>query len=559
MHSTKKKNSITAPINIASPEISDDSISPVTPELVIAKRLRLHSMHPSSSPTEGRMSPEQEIPAPSQTELTSDKQTGSAAFSLKENCNCYWCFIDGGNEKEVEILEQNEPGDNTEATCTDLPPLLFRWSNIDSQGSNSKGLLVSGLFANVFPEIYRPGDISEEQFKACITQHITKQKVKSPFISTFATLLGPIHRALRAGADAVVSVIDSSKLATAAFSAQSIVISSGIQFKRYKGYSEFLIWGYVPAKAIVTTFKVSDLETIASIHCQIGQLLQLPEIRKEDNIRPALRATLANSFPSLEAGQIVGKLLERLEIPDAYRADVALTFANSWKWRLKGPKAHFLRGVDSVSPDLRDASIGMDACSDSDADFIDDQDEQSSMTSDREFVPNDSEAECDTADSSSGSDKEGKTRRKRAQSSATPADDTATECTFSVHDDDTSNHGSALLDEALEQLYFGTGEAEDGFLNYHKNNEYEHESVEMPMPDDMRAKLATNAAVAEQTRIRSVLRSSFDGDNDSVHVEPSESEWPESIVDNPCPPERPLTGPLFIERYCMISGWERIK
>ncbi|CAL5870091.1 uncharacterized protein PFLUO_LOCUS4325 [Penicillium psychrofluorescens] len=591
--SAKKKHSVPAPINVASkrkrpepePEISDDSISPLTPESVIAKRLHLYSEDPSSS----------------QIKLTSDNQTGTVASLHKGVCVCYWCFVDGENEKkkEAEISEQNEPGDNTEASvrsadtsneklpgaCTDLPPLLYRWFNAHSQGVNLEVRFVSGLFENVFPEIYGPGDIPEEQFNACIKRHITKAKVKSPFISTFATLLGPIHRALRAGADAVVSIIDSSKLDTAAFSAKSIVINSGIQFKRYKGYSEFLIWGYVPKEAIVTTFKVSDLETIASTHCQIGQLLQLSKIRKEDNIRPSLRAILAKSFPSLEAGQIVGKLLECLQIPDAYRTDVALTLAKSWKWRLEEPKAHFLRGVDSVSPNLPDTSIGMDEySSNSDADFIDDRDEESHMASDKEFLPNESEAEFDTADSSSDSDKEETTRRKRAQSPATPACDTATECTFSVHDDDddddVSTHGSvllnkaleeellgsgegddgsALLDDALEQLFFGTGEVEDGFFNYHKNNEYEHESAEMPMPAGARANLATIAAVAEKTRIRSVLCSSFNDDNDSVRVERSKSSSPESVVDTPCPPERPLTGSLFMERYHMNSGWERIE
>lgn len=72
----------------------------MTPESVIAKRLRLYSEEPSSS----------------QTELTSDNQTASVASLRKEKCLCYWCFVAGEIEKEeVDISEQNEPGDNTEA------------------------------------------------------------------------------------------------------------------------------------------------------------------------------------------------------------------------------------------------------------------------------------------------------------------------------------------------------------------------------------------------------------------------------------------------------------
>lgn len=108
-----------------------------------------------------------------------------------------------GHHHDLEDAMQGVPLDK-------MPPLLYRWSNCDSQGINSKTYYRAGLFCT--GEWFNPEDISKSQFISFFRSHVTKQRISTPFISTANSPLVPIHRAVRSQNGAIVTVIDTSKL-----------------------------------------------------------------------------------------------------------------------------------------------------------------------------------------------------------------------------------------------------------------------------------------------------------------------------------------------------------
>ncbi|KAJ5888291.1 hypothetical protein N7495_008332 [Penicillium taxi] len=290
--------------------------------------------------------------------------------------HCWWCWKETEEEARVEIQQEVEqetlaeekgesilrllsaltaqdvpqpgiesnmnradtPHEGILGHCTSedrppLPPILYRWSNIWSQGINEPNSLVAGLFQSVDSEQFTPYQLSREQFLRHFKNHVTKQKVSTPFISTSQMPVTPIHRALHNQEDAIVFIIDTAKLDTPVIKAQTLVPLTGTETPHWRGYGEYLIWGQVPREAIVCSFKIIDLEKIAGLSDDIGEFLQLELIKSH-------KYCSRNLYMALTAGQtrsnhhITLELLSlQLKVPVPQRDKVESDFLRAWSER----------------------------------------------------------------------------------------------------------------------------------------------------------------------------------------------------------------------------------
>lgn len=204
---------------------------------------------------------------------------------------------------------------------------------------------MAGLFASD-SRIKLADEYSPDEFKSLVISHIRIKKVATPFISTFITPLPSIHRGLNKKEGAIITVIDPSNVRTPIYSAKGFVYGMDIRQGRYDGRGEFLIWGKVPSEAIVSSFKISDLEQIAAEDDDIGEILQVDQIQKHTGKR--LRSILANGPGRLDhhSGSTIGKLLRLLSIPEIHAENVAINIARSWGIR-RGHWEDFEAGLNS--------------------------------------------------------------------------------------------------------------------------------------------------------------------------------------------------------------------
>lgn len=172
-------------------------------------------------------------------------------------------------------------------------------------------------------------------------------KSSSPFISTFKSLLAPVHRALRAREGAIVSIVDSSKLQTEAYSAQRLVGELNINIPGYQGVGEYLIWGRIPTPAIVCSFTINNLIRITEEDKDIRRLLQLGEIESFQRNRRKLHRTLSQGSGKADcrSGLTVGRLLAKLNLPSSHIEGVAMGLLYSWRFSRNGMLDDYLKGA----------------------------------------------------------------------------------------------------------------------------------------------------------------------------------------------------------------------
>ncbi|KAJ5369247.1 uncharacterized protein N7496_009007 [Penicillium cataractarum] len=219
----------------------------------------------------------------------------------------------------------------------ELPPLLYRWSNTNSQGVNTESILVAGWFTGSYPNVTFPGQLSQEEFLGIFTSHVTRVHIPTPFISAFARPLAPIHRALRNRDDAKISVVDPRKLPTPVFNAQPLAQTTGTTVRRWKGYGEFAIWGYVPSEAVVCTFDIATLEDVASRDLEIQQFLQLSLIQAEGTCHRRLRQDLRLNLQTQghkDHSSILVRLAQQLGVTEEYCWYFATDIHQAWTMNL---------------------------------------------------------------------------------------------------------------------------------------------------------------------------------------------------------------------------------
>ncbi|OJK03033.1 hypothetical protein ASPACDRAFT_13835, partial [Aspergillus aculeatus ATCC 16872] len=253
---------------------------------------------------------------------------------------CFWCV----QERNMEITNRR----GNPRLRDGIPPVLYRWSNVDSQGINTKNLLVAGLFDD-WDRYFSPNTIRPEKFVEYFRKHVHIEEVPSPFISTFKSMLSPVHRAIRNKEGALISVIDTKGL-DFVYSARNLFRTHKVRVGNsyYNGAGEFLIWGKVPSSNIICSFKVSTLEQIADEHNDIAEILQLDTIALYKCNRNALKAALSQRghYSDRTSGNIIGKLLSLLQVRFEYSDEIGRGMFYSWRLRKPdNPGEAFYEGI----------------------------------------------------------------------------------------------------------------------------------------------------------------------------------------------------------------------
>ncbi|RAH52525.1 hypothetical protein BO85DRAFT_431185 [Aspergillus piperis CBS 112811] len=236
---------------------------------------------------------------------------------------CFWCVQEQILNQKAH-KESNTVGSRSRWT-DEVPPVIYRWSNIDSQGVNSKMLFLAGLFADG-RQFFTPGDISQEEFINYFSRHVHIDKTPSPFISTFRSMLSPVHRALWNKEGAIISIIDTHKLDTDVYPAIKLFREQNLRIRGYDGRGEFLL---------------------ADEHAEIGQFLQLDKLASHKYNRKQLHGELARDAGKLDhtSGYAIGKFLNSINLPFEFSREVSEGLFHSWRLKRQGTWESFHEGV----------------------------------------------------------------------------------------------------------------------------------------------------------------------------------------------------------------------
>lgn len=279
---------------------------------------------------------------------------------------CIWCCnesqsecpqslqqIEGPKVTRKDIEDPDESEDLEGFPETEVPPLLYRWFNEDSQGANcetrgphsAKGF-VSGLFCQ--QPYFSNDDLTDSQLENYFINHVNKRKYATPFISTSESPLAPIHRATKSSKLAYLAVIDTTKIKTRVFLANPIAKQTDTFTERWEGKGEYLIWGEAPRCAVAFVFPVSEIERLAAQNRDIDRLLLLRILRRSRFCDQVLRFQLAKRKKHpFKSGRTLGKFLMLLGFPRLYWEDFARRFMSCWGWHKLEDQVEFLRGLKS--------------------------------------------------------------------------------------------------------------------------------------------------------------------------------------------------------------------
>ena len=256
-----------------------------------------------------------------------------------------YSFIMGGNDEVTPHLDnelRKAGGNGLPGLCKpgDIP-ILFRWYNDSSQGINTKDLIRAGLFAEDPSTELDTSNLAIDDYLGHFTDHVTKAKISSPFISTCLLPLTPIQRALKYQKNAMIAIIDTTKLDTVLIKASELVPLTNTRTPRWRGYGEYLVWKEVSAAAIICTFSLSRLEEIANESDDIGKLLQLDTIRKHHLSGRELYMEIAQKARTLQRPRVTfDRLMTHLRVPRDQQSLVIDKFEEAWsmdrRWAREG-------------------------------------------------------------------------------------------------------------------------------------------------------------------------------------------------------------------------------
>lgn len=233
-------------------------------------------------------------------------------------------------------------------TGKNIPNLVWRWANYDSQGINSRYGYVAYVFTDRIGSIPSPGEYKQHEFRSMLENHVHQRRIPSPFISTSSDPLTVIHRALRNNNHTIVTLIDTTQIdGSLCFSMAELLAQHGIQTLRYTGRTEYLIWGAIPKSAIVMTFRIDDLVKITEQNADIQAVLQLDKIANSPHYWASLTQSLqeGNQKTDVVAGAAIGKLFRLLQVPRDFIEDVAQMMNQSWRFVSEDHLTEYLRGV----------------------------------------------------------------------------------------------------------------------------------------------------------------------------------------------------------------------
>ncbi|EAS29301.1 uncharacterized protein CIMG_08047 [Coccidioides immitis RS] len=240
------------------------------------------------------------------------------------------------------------------------PYLAFRYWSSKSCGMNTCSYFVAGIWAN------QPNHMSQPNFDPLVIEslarsHLTRCKVKTPFISVFDTPLAPLQRALQED-DGMITVFDLSSFDnTRIFSAVDILKHEPLILESherpYSGYSEFLIWGDISSEHIVGSVRAKDLLDLSSRYEELLQISTIKSFRLNGN--PLKRRLIAQKTPANRStGYLLGRLLCKAKFPQKYASELAIKISKSWRFQMEGDDGFQLlsKGVQAGYDSIRKSS-----------------------------------------------------------------------------------------------------------------------------------------------------------------------------------------------------------
>ncbi|KAI9879598.1 MAG: hypothetical protein M1830_008048 [Pleopsidium flavum] len=228
--------------------------------------------------------------------------------------------------------------------CSNWMPrnrLVFRFYDANSSGLNTSTGIRAGAFQHNTGKVPDPADRDSEEFREAATKHFKRIREPTPFISLFESLLPVLHRGMRSCANASIAVIDLHTVikgqrssSSGIYLAAQVLNQLGLRGTafRYRGISEFLVWGEIDSRAIVTTFKVGQLRQFLATAPDVAIILRFPEIQASEDAKE-YRSKLAGNPNQVSAacGRVVGKFLAFTGVPDSYVDDIAKKITRNWQ------------------------------------------------------------------------------------------------------------------------------------------------------------------------------------------------------------------------------------
>ncbi|KAF3398774.1 hypothetical protein DPV78_006330 [Talaromyces pinophilus] len=227
-----------------------------------------------------------------------------------------------------------------------VPHILWRFSNDDSMGINHRSGYVANAFINDIGAIPTPNERVAE-FPTWLEIHVRPRRIPSPFISTSTDPLVAVHRALTRDQNAFVSIIDSTQINPRnIFYMKDLMGQYNIYTPGYRGAKEYIIWGCICRPAIITSIRADELIQIANMHPDIKAALQLGVISGSPNCKNQLNRRLAaQTYESdFSVGKTIGKFLRIIHLQADYLEDVAKSLNTSWSFT-SNDTGEFFRGV----------------------------------------------------------------------------------------------------------------------------------------------------------------------------------------------------------------------
>lgn len=132
-------------------------------------------------------------------------------------------------------------------------------------------------------------------------------------------------------------------------SAKSLVWDLGTRIRGYRGLGEYLVWGKIPTPAIICSFRISTLVRIAEEDARIREILQLNCIKSFKRNRNELQKALSQGPGRVDSasGLVVGRLLQKLNVPSSYLEPVAIMLSHSWRFARCKDTSEYLTGVQA--------------------------------------------------------------------------------------------------------------------------------------------------------------------------------------------------------------------
>jgi hypothetical protein len=122
----------------------------------------------------------------------------------------------------------------------------------------------------------------------------------------------------------------------------------GIYTRGYCGVKEVLIWGWIPAVAIVNSFKIEDFRRIGTDNLEIQSILKLDLIANSRQYWVSLSNELAfdtTDFSPSKKGRLIGIVCKSLGFQSTYIKDIAIAFNDAWGFVHEEDLSDYVAGV----------------------------------------------------------------------------------------------------------------------------------------------------------------------------------------------------------------------